>query len=220
MGGGRCFTAGIDLQDHASLFLGGDDMPSDGGRKGVVLFEFIRYLQSCLTSVEAIRQPVIAAVHGLCIGAGVDMITACDIRVCSADAVFSVREVDVGLAADVGTLQRLPRVVGNDSLVRDWCLTGRNVDAAEALRAGLVSTVCDDAAAVRAHALRLAATIASKSPIAVYATKRALVFARDHTVDDGLQQIATLNTSMLQSADVATAVTAAMSKQKPVFAKL
>jgi len=128
--------------------------------------------------------------------------------------------VDVGLAADVGTLQRLPKVVGNDSLVREWCYTARPILADEAKSCGLVSHVYEDQAAVRQAGIDMAALIATKSPMAVVGTKRNLVFSRDHTVKDGLEYVATWNAAALQSDDLTNAIKAQMRKKTPTFSKL
>ncbi len=142
-----------------------------------------------------------------------DLITACDVRLCSRDAFFCVKEVDIGLAADIGTLQRLPRVVGSASLVREWCLSARRVDADEALRAGLVSRVLVDRDALMAEAVQLAKLIASKSPVAVVGTKALLLHSRDTpSVDAGLRFNAVWSGAMLQTDDIAAAVAAGMSR--------
>lgn len=147
--------------------------------------------------MEKVRVPVIVAVHGFCIGAGVDLITACDIRICAKDTKFSIKEVDVGLAADIGTLQRFQKVVSNDSWFRELAYTARFFGADEAQKHGLVSQVASDGNQAFEEALKLAKFIASKSPVAVSATKRSIVYSRDNSVQDGLDHVATLNASML-----------------------
>jgi delta(3,5)-delta(2,4)-dienoyl-CoA isomerase len=212
---GRVFTAGIDL---ASLSF--PDTSDDPARKAYYMYNWITYLQSCLTSVERCPQPVIVALHGLCMGAGVDLITACDVRLCSSDTKFTVKEVDLGLAADVGTLQRLPKVVGSSSWARDVCLTGRFFGAEEAYRVGLVSQIYPDKESVVSAALDMARIIASKSPVAIAGTKHILNHARDHSVTEGLDYVAVWNAGMLNTEDIAIAVQANMNKTKPVFSKL
>ena len=151
---------------------------------------------------------------------GMDLISACDIRFCSQDAKFCIKEVDVGLAADVGTLQRLPKIIGNDSLIRELTYTARNMLADEALRCGLVSRVYENRATMVKEAMNVAKQIAEKSPIAISGSKHNLVYARDHTVDDGLNYVATWNAMMLQSEDVPKAAMAFLTKKRPVFSKL
>ena len=229
-GRGLSFSAGLDLSDHMDVFGGGDgggggaegaDGADDVGRKALRLRKFILSYQEALSAIERCPQPVVAAVHGACVGGGVDLVCACDIRVAAADAYFCIKEVDIGLAADVGVLQRLARQVGSESLVRELAYTARRMPAQEAARAGFVSADvrADRAAAVEA-AVALATEIASKSPIAVVGTKEMLVYARDHTVDEGLRYVASWNAAMLQSSDVTAAAMASMTKQKPVFSKL
>ncbi|RUP46762.1 ClpP/crotonase-like domain-containing protein [Jimgerdemannia flammicorona] len=197
-GAGRLFTAGLDLSDNV---VNDVDRNKDPARVAFFLRPHImvcsnhplagltfrlglpilhgpihkpqlrQALQDTFTAIEKCDKPVIVVVHNGCIGAGVDLITACDIRLATKDAYFSVKEVDVGLAADVGTLQRLPKVMGNQSLVRELCLTGRNLPAAEALQHGLVSRVFEDKDKALAEALKLGGDIVQKSPVAVVGTK-------------------------------------------------
>ncbi|KAG0020303.1 putative enoyl CoA hydratase [Entomortierella chlamydospora] len=214
-GSGRCFTAGLDL-----MSLGLPIVEDDPSRTSFKIRPFVKSLQDSLSAIELCHKPVIAAIHGPCIGGGIDITTACDIRYASKDAYFSVKEVDIGLAADVGTLQRLPKVVGNISWVRELCFTGRNFDANEALEYGFISKLFPDPAKVLSEALATAAFIAEKSPVAAQGTKHILNFSRDHTVQEGLDYTALWNSVMLTSPDLPTAAAASMQKSKPTFAKL
>jgi len=213
-GAGKHFSAGIDLMMLASL---AGQMGKDVGRNARFLRGTIQRLQASFTAVDKCRKPVVAAVQGYCIGGAIDLISACDMRYCSSDAQFSIKEIDMGMAADVGTLQRLPRIIG-DGIMRELAFTGRNVAADEALRIGLVNRVYDDQAALLDGVFAIAREIAAKSPIAVAGTKEMLSYMRDHRIDDGLDYIATWNAAMLQSEDLRVAVAAHMSKQKPTFA--
>ena len=204
-GNGKMFCAGIDL----SAFLSVVPKQEDIAHRSLELINTIKRLQDSFTSVEKCRKPVIAAIHGACIGGGVDIICATDIRLISADAYFQVKEVDIGIAADVGTIQRLPKIVGNQSLVNEYCLTARKFYADEASRVGIVSAVYPDRAALLENAVALAARIASKSPVAVQGTKSNLVFSRDHTVQQGLDRIGLWNAAMLLGADPINAMTGA-----------
>ncbi|XP_032246547.1 delta(3,5)-Delta(2,4)-dienoyl-CoA isomerase, mitochondrial isoform X2 [Phoca vitulina] len=183
-GAGKLFTAGIDLMDMASEILQpqGDDV----ARISWYLRSLVSRYQETFNVIEKCPKPVIAAVHGACVGAGVDLITACDIRYCAQDAFFQVKEVDIGLAADVGTLQRLPKVIGNQSLVNELAFTSRRMMADEALSSGLVSRVFPDKVGMLDAAFTLAAEISTKSPVAVQGTKINLVYSRNHSVADGL----------------------------------
>ncbi|MFK0092436.1 crotonase/enoyl-CoA hydratase family protein [Pseudomonas sp. NPDC090592] len=213
-GAGKHFSAGIDLMMLASL---AGQMGKDVGRNARFLRGTIQRLQASFTAVDKCRKPVLAAVQGYCIGGAIDLVSACDMRYCSSDAQFSIKEIDMGMAADVGTLQRLPRIIG-DGMMRELAFTGRNVAADEALRIGLVNRVYDDQAALLDGVFAIAREIAAKSPIAVAGTKEMLSYMRDHRIDDGLDYIATWNAAMLQSEDLRVAVAAHMSKQKPTFA--
>ncbi|XP_030378755.1 delta(3,5)-Delta(2,4)-dienoyl-CoA isomerase, mitochondrial [Scaptodrosophila lebanonensis] len=217
---GKHFTAGIDLSDMMKL---GQELADveDVARKGVVLDRLIKLYQDSLSALEHCPKPVITAVHQACIGAGVDLITASDIRLCTQDAFFQVKEVDIGMAADVGTLQRLPKAIGSQSLARELCYTGRRFEAAEAEHCGLVSRVFPDKESLLSGALALAENIAGKSPIAVQTTKINMVYSLEHTNQEGLDHIRTINKLHLQSEDFAQAVAAQLTKdEKPVYAKL
>ncbi len=173
-------------------------------------------MQDTLTSLERCRKPVLAAIHGGCIGGGIDLITCADIRYCSADASFTIKEIDIGMTADVGTLQRLPRLVG-EGITRELAYTGRTFDAAEARSIGLVNRVFDSREALVAGVREIAATIAAKSPLSIRGTKEMITYAREHSVADGLNYIATWNAAMLMSKDLTEAMTANLAKRTPTF---
>ncbi|XP_075692382.1 delta(3,5)-Delta(2,4)-dienoyl-CoA isomerase, mitochondrial isoform X2 [Rhinoderma darwinii] len=220
-GAGKMFTSGIDLMDLASDFL--QPQEDDAARIAWNIRKKIYEYQESFSVIEKCTKPVIAAVHNGCIGAGVDLVTACDIRYCSQDAYFQVKEVDVGLAADVGTLQRLPNVIGNRSLVNELAFTARKMMSDEALSSGLVSRVLPDKSSLLSAAFDLATEIASKSPVAVQGTKVNLLYSRDHSVQDSLNYMATWNMSMLQTQDIMTSAQAALQKKTPkdvTFSKL
>ena len=210
-GEGRMFTSGIDLSDLSELIsvVYGDE---DVARKSMYLYHNVRQIQGLISCVEKCRKPVICCVHNACVGAGVDLITATDIRLCTSDAWFCVKEVDMGLAADVGTLQRLPRVIGSQSLVNELCLTARKMKSEEAERCGLVSEVHQTKEEMLSAAVEMAASIARKSPVAVQGTKVNLLYSRDHSVEEGLDMVAKWNMTMLQSEDVMKSAMAAMDK--------
>jgi len=213
-GAGRQFTAGIDLALLGAVRAEVAD--ACDGRSREKLRRLILDLQDTLTAIERCRKPVIAAIHGACIGGGVDLVTACDIRLASADAVFSVKEIDVGMTADLGTLQRLPRIVG-EGMARELAYTGRPFDGREAREMRLVNRCHDTPEALMAGALELARAIAAKSPLAVRGAKEMITYARDHSIADGLDHVATWNAAMLLSADLPEAIEAAREKRKPDF---
>ncbi|MYM38889.1 crotonase/enoyl-CoA hydratase family protein [Pseudoduganella sp. CY13W] len=213
-GEGRGFTAGIDLQMMMGL---GSQIQNDcDGRMRESLRRIILDLQDSLTSLERCRKPVLAAVHGACVGGGIDLICCADMRYCSADAWFSIKEIDIGMTADVGTLQRLPKLIG-EGMARELAYTARKVDAAEAREIHLVNRVFETPEALREGVRAIAAEIAAKAPLAVRGVKEMITYARDHSVADGLNYIATWNAAMLMSADLQAAMMAGMSKTTPVF---
>ncbi len=215
-GAGRAFTAGLDIPDvMQSLPIDPAGGPPDGSRQAK-LHKTIRGMQTAITAFERCPVPVIAAVHGYCLGAGVDLITACDIRLASADATFGVRETRLAMVADVGTLQRLPRIVG-PGIARELVYTGRDFDAAYAERIGLVNRVLPDPDAVLAAARELAQEIAANAPLAVRGSKHVLNEAQRHAIDRNLEYVATYNAAHLVTQDLGMAVTAALTKQTPEF---
>jgi enoyl-CoA hydratase len=215
VGDGRAFTSGLDVVRMLPLVPLSNGAGADGARQQE-LHELIRRMQAAITAAERCRVPVIAAVHGWCIGGGVDLITACDLRLCSADAVFSVRETRLAMVADVGTLQRLPAIVG-PGRARELVFTGRDFGADEALRYGLVEQVLPDRDALHAAAAELARVIAANPPLAVQGAKRVLVEADRARVDQGLEYVATWNAAHLDSQDLRAAFAAAATRQKATF---
>jgi enoyl-CoA hydratase len=213
-GEGKAFTAGIDLQ--MMMGLGAQIQDDCDGRMRETLRRVILDLQDTLSSLERCRKPVLAAVHGACVGGGIDLITCADMRYCSADAWFSIKEIDIGMTADVGTLQRLPKLIG-DGMARELAYTARKVDAAEAKEIRLVNRVFETPDALRAGVRAIAAEIAAKAPLAIRGVKEMITYARDHTVADGLNYNATWNAAMLMSADLQAAMMAGMGKSAPVF---
>lgn len=215
-GEGRHFTGGMDLAAFsgiARLFQ------SEPGRAAYAMRDLILQLQHSFNAIERARFPVVAAVHGACLGGGIDLITACDIRIASADAYFAVEEIHIGMAADVGTLQRLPKLIA-PSVAAELAYTGRRFGADEAKAIGLVSSVHADRDGLMEAARELARSIAQKSPLAIAGIKRNLAYARDHTVADGLDYIATWNAGMLRAEELMTAVQARMAKREAVFGDL
>ena len=213
-GAGKHFTSGIDLELLGGIRAQIADVCD--GRQREKLRCLILDLQDTLTSLERCRKPVLAAINGACIGGGLDLICACDMRYCSADACFSVKEVYVGMTSDVGTLQRLPRLIG-EGMARELAYTARNVSGAEAQVIGLVNRCYANAEEMQSGVWELARTIATKSPLAVRGSKEMLNYARDHSVADGLNYIATWNAAMLLSDDLGEALAAVRAKRPPQF---
>ncbi len=213
-GAGKHFSSGIDLMLLASV---GAQLGPDAGRNARTLRRKILELQGSFNAVDNCSKPVIAAIQGYCLGGAIDLISACDMRYSTIDAQFAIKEIDIGMAADVGTLQRLPRIIG-DGMMRELAYTGRTIDGEEAQRLGLVNRTYADQDALLDGVFDIAHQIAAKSPIAVRGTKEMIRYMRDHRVDDGLEYVATWNAAMLQSTDLRVAMAAHMSKQKPEFA--
>jgi enoyl-CoA hydratase/carnithine racemase len=214
-GRGRHFSAGLDLDYAASQFPPSDDP----GRAAEARLRHIRWLQDSFTAVEEARAPVVAAIHGGCIGAGVDLAGACCLRVASADAFFQVAEVDVAITADLGTLQRLGHLIPH-GVLRELAFTGRRMGAEEAARYGLVNRVAASREETVAAGLELAGAIAAKSPLAVAGAKMSLNYSRGRTVEEGLRHVALWNAGTLVSADLAAAIGARRAKETPEFGPL
>jgi enoyl-CoA hydratase/carnithine racemase len=214
-GQGRHFTAGLDLEYASRQF----PPTRDPGRAAEARLRHIEWLQDSFSAVESARPPVIAAIHGGCIGAGVDLASACDLRLASADAFFQVAEVDVAITADLGTLQRLGFLLPQ-GVLRELTYTGRRMAADEAARYGLVNQVAADRDALLAAANALAAAIAAKSPLAVAGAKRSLNHSRGRPVEEGLRDVALWNAAALVSADLDEAIRARLGKTEPKFGPL
>ncbi|MEH6476482.1 MAG: crotonase/enoyl-CoA hydratase family protein [Sneathiella sp.] len=212
---GRHFTAGLDLSAFAGL-AAEINSGVDGGRIREQMKNNVLELQESFTVIEKCRLPVLVAVQGGCIGGGVDLISATDMRYCTEDAFFCIQEINIGMTADVGTLQRLPHLIPS-GLARELAYTGRRLLAAEALSSGLVNEVFADQDAMLKKVMEIAADIASKSPLAVHGTKEMLVYTRDHSVDDALRYMAIWQAGMFYSNDLFEAAAANAQKRAPVF---
>jgi len=213
---GRHFTAGLDL----GLLSGGIAPPSgEVGRVRANFRSFVLHLQEAFTTLERVRMPVLAAIQGGCIGGGLDFITACDMRYCTEDAFFCVQEINIGITADVGTLQRLPKVVP-EGVARELCYTGRRMSAERAREVGLVNEVYASQEAMLEAVMATAEEIAARSPLAIWGTKEMLNFTRDHSVAEGLNFIATWQSGMFQPQDSLEAFQAKQEKREPEFENL
>ncbi|KAL1594410.1 hypothetical protein SLS60_010170 [Paraconiothyrium brasiliense] len=216
--GDRAFTAGLDVQAASQGTL--SQGSSDPARTATVLRRHIFEFQDCITALEKCEKPIIVILHGVSYGLALDLALSCDIRLCAADTRFSVKEVDIGLAADIGTLSRLPKAVGNFSWVKDVALSARIFGSAEAEKVGLVSGVYGGKAEAVSEGLKLATLIASKSPVAVQGTKELLNYSRDRSVEEGLRYTAVWNQAMLQTQDMKDAMLSGLQKRMPKFSKL
>ncbi|MES3012351.1 MAG: enoyl-CoA hydratase-related protein [Pseudomonadota bacterium] len=210
---GKHFCAGMALDVFAS-----DDalLVTTTARARLSFQETLRKLIDCFTALDEARFPVICAIQGGCVGGGLDLATACDIRVCSADAFFTVQEIHIGMMADLGVLQRLAKIVP-PGIARQMAYTGERIGAERALGVGLVNAVLPDADAALAHALALAKNIAAKSPLAIAGSKLALNHARDHGTAASLAQMTLLQSAIFDTDEMAVAITAWKAKQTATF---
>jgi enoyl-CoA hydratase len=213
---GPHFTVGLDLKEFGGHFSSGDAATSTA-KHNAQTYENVRAMQASVTSLAKLAVPVIAAVHGYCIGGGIDVISACDIRLATSSATFSVRETKVAIVADLGTLQRLPRIVGAGH-VAELAFTGKDIDAKRASDIGLINSLHGESAEeVYAAAVALAHEIAANSPLAVQGTKAVLAANEGRTVDEGLDFVARWNTMHLASNDLREAMAAFLERRPPVF---
>lgn len=213
---GKHFTAGLDLKSFADL---AGDSALDLGRQRERFRRKILRMQESFSVIDRCRVPVIAAIQGGCIGGGVDLVTACDMRMMTQDAYVTIQEINIGIVADVGTLQRMPEQLP-PAILRELAYTGRKLGAQEAHSYGFINAVEDTHEALLEAAHALAQNIASKSPLAITGIKDVLTYSRDHSVEDGLAYVATWNAAMLQGEDPQKAITAVMTKQQAAFEDL
>lgn len=215
---GKHFTAGMDI----SVFTDGEGVSASGGdqyARAEAFRRFVLTLQGSFNCLDEARMPVIAAIHGGCIGAGVDMTSACDIRYCTEDAFFQIAEINIGMTADVGTFPRLCNLIPQ-GWVRELAYAGRRLPAAKAKEIGLVNDTFATQEAMLAHVMELAHEIAAKAPVAVAGSKRMINYARDHSIADGLDYIATWQAGMFAPPHMMEAFAAKAQKRDPAFPDL
>tara|TARA_R110002153_G_scaffold72875_2_gene190384 strand:- start:52509 stop:53381 length:873 start_codon:yes stop_codon:yes gene_type:complete len=213
---GKHFSAGMDLSVFTQM---GKDFTGEPARRGERMRRMVLELQDSFNALESVRMPVLVAMQGGVIGGAVDMVCAADSRYCTADTFFTIKETEIGMTADVGTLQRLPHLIPQ-GLVRELAYTGRNMGAVEAKECGLVNQVFADQASLLEGVMKIAAQIAGHSPLAVAGCKEMINYTRDHTVADALNYMATWQTGMFQMPDIQEAMTAAKERRKPVYEEL
>ena len=185
-------------------------------RKREKFSQDLQKLQDAITAIDQCAKPVIAAIHGACVGAGVDLVSACDLLYCTSDAYFSIKEVDMGLVADMGTLQRLPKKIPI-GIVAELAYTGRKMAGTEAVKVGLCNQAHDDQAELYASVKDLATQIAAKSPVVIRGTKKVLAYSAEHSVKDSLEYVKVWNAGMIYSDDLMEAMQASMEKRQAVF---
>ena len=212
---GRHFSAGMALDVFAGTSLPG----AETARARLAFQQTLRRLMACFDALDGARFPILCAVQGGCIGGALDLAAACDLRYASADAFFCVQEINIGMAADLGVLQRLPKIIA-PAVAREMAYSGERLDASRALAVGLVNAVLPDADALRAHTLGVARAIAAKSPLAIAGTKLALNHARDHGTAAALEQMTLLQSAIFDTAEMAEAIGAWRDKRSGSFAPL
>ena len=215
---GPHFSAGIDLSMFKDDIVENETDNEIGRSRGYFLQQ-LRFLQNAVSCLEAARFPVVTAVQGGCIGGGIDLITAADIRICTKDAFFLIEEINVGLAADIGTIQRLPKIIPA-GIAREWTMLGEKVSADRAKEVGLVSSLHDNHEEMMKNAFEIAEKLASKTPLAMWVTKETLNYSRDHTVKESLENVALWNAATLHKEDVMSTMMSKMQKKKPEYRNL
>ena len=215
---GPHFSSGIDLNMFKDDVVE-EQSENELGRSRGYFIQQLKYLQNVANCLEAARFPVVAAIQGGCIGGGIDLITAADIRLCTKDAFFIIEEINVGLAADIGTLQRLPKIIPA-GIAREWAMMGEKVSADRAKEVGLVSSLHDNQEVMLESAFEIAEKLVSKTPLAMWVTKEVLNYSRDHSVKEGLDNVNLWNAATLHKEDVMTTMMSRMQKKKPEYKNL
>jgi enoyl-CoA hydratase len=214
-GEGRNFCAGMDLSVFTNPAMQDTDAPVFRAR----FYQLAREMQAALSAIEAARFPVIAAIQGACVGAGLELAAACDLRFCGTDAFFKIAEIDIAMMADVGALQRLPKLLP-DAIIREMAYTGMVLSAARAEHFGFVNGVTPDAEAALARAQDAAQKIAARAPLAIAGSKDSLLYARDHGVPAALERAAWVQAAIWNAAEIKSAIAARMEKSTPRYADL
>jgi len=221
MGKGKYFSAGLDLK--SSIVKGIAEMQSssdpDIGRKAYKFYVSLKDWQTTLSLMETISVPIIAAIHGYCLGGAISILTSCDFCICTKDAKFGISEMNIGLTADLGSLQRLSKSVKKFGLFKKLSYTGEVFDSNTAEELGIVDFIYDNQETLYTKAVEIASTIAEKSPVAMWGVKRTINFSRDNNINSSLEMVATLNSALIQSQDILSSVTSVLGKTKPIFPK-
>lgn len=221
-GNGKCFSSGLDLKSNVAktLMEMNLDHNVDPGRKGFHFYSSLKNWQRNLLSIEKCELPVIAGVHGYCLGAGVSILSFVDYRIATVDARLSVREVDIGLTADLGALQKLAKISGKEGIVKRLSFTGEIFSGEEGFKYGIIEEVVEKQSELEGRLFYLAEQIAAKSPLAIWGIKRCINYARDNTIENSLDMVATLNSALIQTGDIPESITAILTKTKASLPKL
>jgi len=220
-GNGKAFSTGLDLKSKFAVsMLDFKNEPGDIGRRAFSFYKTLKKLQENLTAIENCPVPVIASVHGFCLGGAVSILTCADVRIASSDSKFSIKEIDIGLTADLGAIQRLIKQNGKEGLIKKYCFTGEIFSSMQALNIGMIEEIVESAEDGLKRSFELAEIITTKSPLVLWGIKRSIHFARDNNLETSLDMIATLNSALIQTDDISLAIEAFMTKKKPNFPKL
>jgi enoyl-CoA hydratase/carnithine racemase len=224
-GKGKAFSSGLDLKSKFAMGIlefKNSEGESDVGRKAFSFYVLLKKLQESLNAIESCHVPVIAAVNGFCLGGAMSILACADVRIASKDAKFSIKEIDIGLTADLGALQRLIKQTGNEGLIKKYSYTGETFSAMQAMNARIIEEVIESNLEedLLKRSIELAESIAAKSPLVLWGIKRAINFARDNTLSSSLDMVATLNSALIQANDISDAVNGFLLKKKPIFPKL
>jgi enoyl-CoA hydratase/carnithine racemase len=221
-GNGKSFCAGLDLKSEIALNIlqAKSNTEIDIGRKAFILYHELKKLQNSLTALENCHLPIIAAVHGHCLGGAMSLLSCCDIVISTKNAQFSIREVDIGLTADIGLLQRIGKQIGNINIAKKLSFTGENFNGEEAKMYGFVQEIAENEKVLQEKAFALAEKLCSKSPLVLWGIKRTINYSRDNTVDNSLEHIAAMNSAFIQADDISESIKAVLGKKKAMYPKL
>jgi enoyl-CoA hydratase/carnithine racemase len=220
-GNGKAFSSGLDLTGEIPetiIQLKNEDR--DIGRKAFTMYNLVSKLQEGISAMENCHIPIIGAIHGYCLGGALSLLVCTDIKLATKDSKFSIKEIDIGLTADLGFLQRIVKQTGKEGLIKKYSYTGEIFSGEDAFKLGFVEELLDDQEALLKRSFELAEKIAEKSPLVLWGLKRTINFARDNSVKNSLDMVATLNSALLLSEDIPTSIQAFMSKTKAMFPKL
>jgi enoyl-CoA hydratase/carnithine racemase len=221
-GNGKSFSAGLDLTSNIpeTIISLRNDNEKDTGRKAFVLYNLVKKLQDGLTAIEKCQLPVISAIHGFCLGGALSILVCTDIKIATKDSKFSIKEIDIGLTADLGVLQRLVKQTAREGAIKKYSYTGEIFNGEEAYRIGVIDEIVENQDQLMKRSIELAEMIAQKSPLVVWGTKKTINFARDNSIQSSLDMVATMNSGLLLTDDIPVSIQAFMTKTKAMYPKL
>jgi enoyl-CoA hydratase/carnithine racemase len=220
-GNGKAFSSGLDLKSKIAemLIQMNSENDIDAGRKAFHFYGALKNLHKCVQAIEKCELPVIAGIHGFCLGGAMSIIPFADIRICTKDAKFSIKEVDIGLTADLGALQKLTKQSGREGLIKKYTYTGEIFTGEDAMKVGIVDEIVENENELNKRSVELCGKISEKSPLVLWGIKRTINFARDNTLESSLDMVATLNSALSQTRDIPESISSMLNKAKPVYPK-